>query len=140
MKNKPDYWYKQSAVVPFIKKDERVEVLIITSTKKRKWILPKGIVELNLTARESAMKEALEEAGVKGKLLSEKLGTYKYKKWGGNCKVKVYALNVYSILDKWEEQYRDRKWVNIDEIHNYIKNDNIIKLTNKLKNILTNNA
>lgn len=140
MKNKPEYWYKQSAVIPFIKTEERVEVLIITSTKKRKWILPKGIVEVNLTARESAMKEALEEAGVKGELLPEKLGTYKYKKWGGKCKVKVYALNVYSILDKWEEQYRDRKWVNIDEIHNYIENDNIIELTNKLKIILTNKA
>lgn len=136
MKNKPEYWYEQSAVIPFRKTAEMVEVLIITSTKKRKWIFPKGIIEENLTARESSVKEALEEAGVKGELLPEKLGAYKYKKWGGRCKVKVYALNVNSILDKWEEQYRDRKWVKINEIHNYIKNDNIIELANKLNNIL----
>ncbi len=140
MKNKPEYWYRQSAVIPYRKRAEIVEVLIITTTKKKKWIFPKGIIEENLTTRESAMKEALEEAGVKGELHPEKLGTYKYKKWAGKCKVKVYALNVYEILDKWEEQYRDRKWVNIDEIHNYIKNDNIIELTNKLKIIITNKA
>ena len=132
MKNKPEYWYKQSAVIPFRSIGEKTEILIITTRKKKKWIFPKGIIELKMTARESALKEALEEAGVEGILRSKKLGNYSYKKWGGICKVKVYALEVISIMDVWEENFRERKWVEINEVGKYINEKEVLKIVTKL--------
>ena len=42
---KPDYWYKQSAVIPYRKRDGKTKILLITSRSKNKWIIPKGIIE-----------------------------------------------------------------------------------------------
>ncbi len=133
MKNKPNYWYKQSAVIPFRKSGELLEILLITSRKKKKWIFPKGIIEIGLTSKESAEKEAFEEAGIKGKILPKKIGNYSYKKWGSKCKVKVFAMQVTMELREWEEDFRERRWTNISNIENYIKNRNIIKIVNKLR-------
>ena len=128
MKNKPKYWYKQSAVIPFRKTDGKMEVLIITTRKKKKWIFPKGIIEENLTARESATKEAFEEAGITGELLAHNLGKYTYKKWGGNCKVKVYGLRVNTILNNWEEDFRERKWIDILDVEKFIDNPKLLEI------------
>ncbi len=138
MKNKPDYWYKQSSVIPYRIINNKIEVLIISSRKKKKWIFPKGIVELDLSARESAIKEAFEEAGISGKLSPNRLGRYSYKKWGGKCKVKVYALKINKILDAWEESFRDRKWIEINNTSEYIKDKKILAIVNKLKFQLQN--
>ena len=138
MKNKPKYWYKQSAVIPYKKNGNKIEVLLVTTRKKKKWIIPKGIIEENLTARESAIKEAYEEAGIKGNLLPHKLGKYSYRKWGGKCKVKVYGMEVTSLSEFWEENFRERKWVSFSNIQNYIKNEKIIAITTTLKEILNN--
>jgi len=133
MKNKPEYWYKQSSVVPFRIVGNKVEILVIKTRKKKKWIFPKGIIEVGLSARESAIKEAFEEAGVKGKLLTEKLGGFSYKKWGGKCKVKVYGLEVITILDIWEENFRERKWIEISNAEKYISESEVLNILIKLK-------
>ena len=128
MNEKPEYWYKQSSVIPFKSNNEKLELLIIRSRKDKKWIFPKGIIEPTLTSQESAKKEAEEEAGVKGVIKDKYLGIYSYKKWGGKCKVKVYALEVKEILDIWEESFRLRRWINIDEVNKYISSKKIIKI------------
>lgn len=134
MKNKPNYWYKQSSVIPFRKENLSIEFLIITTRKKKNWTFPKGIIEKNLSAQDSAAKEALEEAGVRGLVLQEKLGKYSYKKWGGKCKVRVYALEVIELLDVWEEDFRERKWVMINELENYNINEKLIGMAGLLLN------
>ena len=139
MKKKPEYWYKQSSVIPFRKNEEDFEVLLITTRKKRKWILPKGIVDIGLTPKQSAVKEALEEAGIKGKLLPQKLGNYSYKKWGGKCDVEVFGLEVKIILDEWEESFRARKWVQLNEAEKFVHDPKILELLNNLFNELNRN-
>ena len=133
MKTKPDYWYEQSAVIPFRINNNKLEILLITTIKKKKWIIPKGIIEENLTEVESAEKEALEEAGVIGNVKPELIGKYKYKKWGGKCRVMVYALKADKILDRWDESFRDRKWIEINKVGEYILDKNLIKIIDKLK-------
>jgi phosphohistidine phosphatase len=133
MKNQPEYWYKQSAVIPFRCEGSNIVLLLIKSRKNKKWIFPKGIIEPGLSARDSAKKEALEEAGIEGSILNKKIGTFSYKKWGGKCKVKVYGIEVNMVLDEWEESFRERLWINISDIGKYIKNEKLIELVNKLK-------
>ncbi|MBI1375335.1 MAG: NUDIX domain-containing protein [Phycisphaera sp.] len=109
-------FYEQSAVAPFRVTDGRVEVLVITSLSGKKWIVPKGIVEPDLTPQQSAAQEAEEEAGVRGRVLDGELGYYEYDKWGGVCQVTVYAMRVTAELDDWlEADRRKRRWVSVDE-------------------------
>ena len=56
--------FSQSAVIPYRISKKGLEILLITSLKKKNWIVPKGYIEFNLTPFESAKKEAYEEAGV----------------------------------------------------------------------------
>ena len=138
MRKKPDYWYKQSAVIPFRILDNRFEVLIVKTRKNKNWIFPKGIIEIGFSAKSSAEKEALEEAGVKGNLLPKRIGKYSYKKWGGKCSVKVYGLEVDSIFDNYEEDFRDRKWVDIEKTANYILNEELLEIIKELKKMKNN--
>ena len=113
MRTQPDHYYNQSAVIPFRFRRDTLEVLLITSRRRKRWIIPKGIVEQDLTAIESAQKEAWEEAGVKGIVRGKSLGTYENEKWGGVCQVAVYAMKVKTIHDAWPEDDRTREWVDV---------------------------
>ena len=104
MRKKADWLFKQSAVVPYIKSDESVKIVLITSSSKNGWVIPKGTIERFLSPEESAAKEALEEAGITGNVISEIIAEYEYEKWGGICHVKVYPMEVLDIKDTWEEQ------------------------------------
>jgi len=135
---KPDYWYKQSAVIPYRERDCKTEILLITSRNKKKWIIPKGIIEPELSPQKSAAKEALEEAGVTGKVDEGIIATYKYKKWSGVCEVKIFAMRVNEILNEWEEDFRSRKWINLNNFEKFVKNNNLIKVLNKFRTLQKN--
>lgn len=137
---KPDYYYNQSAVIPFRIKSKGVEILLITSRKKKKWIIPKGIVEPDLLPGESAAKEAIEEAGIKGKVSEELLGEYKQEKWGGICNIKVYSMEVILQLEKWAEDFRRRKWVSIEEALVIIDNHDLKSILKEFGNSLNANG
>lgn len=113
--NKPEWYYTQSAVIPFQKNGDEIHIIVITSRNHKRWIVPKGIVEEALSPEDSAAKEALEEAGVKGQVYSNVIGEYQYEKWGGICTVQVFPLEVQEILENWEEMDRERKIVPLEE-------------------------
>jgi len=115
MSEKPRHFYRQSAVIPYRIRRGRLEVLLITSRKRKRWILPKGICEPNLSPAESAAKEALEEAGVEGRTSESIVGTYEYEKWGGTCTVQVFAMCVEILHDEWLESHRLRAWLSPTE-------------------------
>lgn len=110
-----EHSFKQSAVVPYRLVKGEIEVLLIT-TRKGRWIIPKGIIEPGLSAAESAAKEALEEAGAMGELDENEIGNYSYEKWGGICHVRVFLLRATKLLDTWDEQsFRRRQWLPLKE-------------------------
>jgi 8-oxo-dGTP pyrophosphatase MutT (NUDIX family) len=111
------HWiYNQSAVVPFRREDNDVQILLITSRRRKRWVIPKGIVEPDLTPQESAKQEAFEEAGISGRIIQEAIGEYTYDKWGGTCRVKVFLLEVENIFDDWPESFfRTREWLSLEE-------------------------
>ena len=115
--------YIQSGIIPFRRKDEHIEILLITNKKKDKWGIPKGLVEEGLSASESAQKEAFEEAGIYGRIYKPSLGKYSIKKWEGKCRIKVFAMEVTQILDKWPEDIlRKREWYSVEEAAGMVKN------------------
>lgn len=135
-RDKPDSFYKQSAVIPIVRKGNAVEVLLITSRKKRRWIVPKGIVEKNYTPADSAAKEALEEAGILGKTLPHPIGKYRYKKWGGVCTVEVFVMLVDRELNKWLESTRERRWLGLNKAVKTVEEAGLKKLMGRLEEFL----
>jgi len=118
----PEWFFNQSAVIPFRRTDDGIEVMLITTIRKKKWIIPKGVVEPGLSPRDSAAAEAFEEAGVHGHVLPEKVGEYRYRKWGGECAVSVYLMEVGEMCADWPERdMRDRRWMGVDEAAGLVK-------------------
>jgi 8-oxo-dGTP pyrophosphatase MutT (NUDIX family) len=108
--------YKQSGVIPYRHVNGRLEVLLITSRRRGRWIIPKGLIESGMSAAESAAMEAFEEAGVKGRISDQPIDEYSYKKWGGVCGVKVFLLEVEQVFDEWpESDIRGREWMSVDK-------------------------
>lgn len=108
--------FEQSAVIPYRIIDGQLEILLISSIRRGKWIIPKGFIEFNLTAFESAKKEAFEEAGIKGTNETIELGSFTIKKYGGNTKIIVYTMEVEKIKDEYpEKNLRKRKWFPVDK-------------------------
>ncbi|WP_296427951.1 NUDIX hydrolase [Yoonia sp.] len=94
-----------------------LEVLLVTSSRGR-WILPKGWPIDGLTAAEAAMQEAWEEAGVRaGTVADTALGSFRSDKQFDNgavvpCETQVFAIAVTEVVDDYPEaDRRDRIWV-----------------------------
>src|SRR5689334_17776367 len=122
MKTRPPWFYKQSGVIPYRITEAGLEILLVTSRRKGRWIIPKGIIDPGTTPLESACKEAYEEAGVRGHADPKILGEYRYQKWGGTCVVQVFALEVTYVLESWPEaEIRERKWMSQKEAANAIE-------------------
>jgi len=103
------------------KRGSQLEILLITSLNSKRWIIPKGWPEPELTPAENAAREAFEEAGVTGRISPKPIGIYHYlkeKKDGGGvpCSVQVFALHITKQLDDWPEKgARQMSWVPIEQ-------------------------
>lgn len=132
----PLHFFTQSAVIPYRKRKGALEVLLITSRRKKRWIIPKGIKELDMSAQQSAAKEAFEEAGIEGKVSHTSIGSYQNLKWGGKCTVRIYCMKVQKVHKKWNETWRKRKWVPIDDVSSYINNKKLQQVVLRLPALL----
>jgi phosphohistidine phosphatase len=132
MEQVPSHFYTQSAVIPYRQVQGQFEVLLITTRKKKRWVIPKGVMEPELSAADSATKEALEEAGIRGLVSASPIGSYAYDKWGGTCTVQVHTMGVREILDEWQESYRDREWVSIEEAVARVREPDLKQLMRQL--------
>lgn len=125
----PPWIYRQSAVVPYRWKGDELEVLIISSSGGKRWVVPKGIVEPGLSPAASAAAEAGEEAGVEGDVGTTPLGRFRYEKWGGTCEVEVYPMAVHHELSEWPEaSVRRRRWLPVDKAAEKVDRKKLRKL------------
>lgn len=93
-----------------------IEVLLVTGRKSGRWSIPKGWPMPGKSLAEAAAQEAFEEAGVKGTIDSNPIGTFRHVKQlniVGDLEVDivVHPLWVDRELEKWPEVgQRKRKW------------------------------
>jgi 8-oxo-dGTP pyrophosphatase MutT (NUDIX family) len=129
MKNRPCWFYNQAGVIPYRVIDTEVEILRITTRHRARWIIPKGVTNVGITAQESASKEAYEEAGVWGDISPDPVGEHPYDKWGGICTVQVYLLRVHTILGTWPEaDVRRRQWMPVSDAANSVEQPQLKRL------------
>ena len=107
---------QQAAAIPFRGTGKKLEICLIRRKGSKKWGIPKGFVDRGDTSKETALKEALEEAGLKGRLVGDAVGTYEYRKWGTKLDVTVYLMEVQDEEDEWDEaDIRDRQWASFED-------------------------
>lgn len=137
----PEWIFRQSAALPYRQGPDGLQFLLVTSRNGSHWILPKGIVEPGLTAPESAAKEAREEAGVEGHVKTRRLGSYRYKKWGGNCEVEIFPLAVTVEAEHWPESgLRRREWLSVPDALERIANDKLRKIVRRFSKTIDANT
>jgi len=112
----------QCAAIPYCRAElDEPRILLITSKRTRRWVLPKGWPKAGETLAAAAAREAFEEAGVLGGAPSEEsLGEYIYDKRVGDglvaCRVAVFALPVTGIASSWPERGRRAlRWCSPDQ-------------------------
>jgi 8-oxo-dGTP pyrophosphatase MutT (NUDIX family) len=94
----------------------KIQVLLVSSRRTGRWVIPKGWPEDGEAPAASALREAAEEAGVEGTVMPECLGVYSYVKHPDldealPCVVAVYSVKVRHLADDWpEKSERRRKW------------------------------
>ena len=124
----------QVAAIPFKYENDCLKILLLTTRKKRKWIVPKGWPVDGLSLYESAEKEAMEEAGVRGSISKEPIGDFIHNKTISRgqktpCKVITYSLLVTNQLLDWQEQKeRSRQWCTISEAAERVSNRGLSKI------------
>jgi 8-oxo-dGTP pyrophosphatase MutT (NUDIX family) len=131
MKKKHKKILRQSGVLPYQYKNDSIHILLVTTSSKKDWIIPKGNIEKNLTPRESALKEAAEEAGIKGVITGESIGSYTFrkKKTGRICSVEVFPMKVEKEVIEWEEEgKRERCWCTLEEAADRVSNPQLKEL------------
>lgn len=112
MASNPERIVPQAACVPFrFTSNNSLEILMIKRSSETLWGIPKGMIDGGNTARQTAIIEAFEEAGLRGDLLDKDLGMFDYEKNGRTCRVRVYALHVREELNEYDEVgFRERRW------------------------------
>jgi phosphohistidine phosphatase len=120
----------QACAVPYrTTEDGGIEFCLITSSGRGDWIFPKGIIDPGETPKQTAAKEAWEEAGLHGKIEGKPVGEYGYGKWGASLQVTAYLMRVAVEEDHWEEaDFRKRCWCAPKEARKLISRTKLLKL------------
>lgn len=137
MQTRPQFFYRQSGVVPVRRTADGLEILMITTRGSGRWTIPKGVVEKGSSARDSAVKEAFEEAGVRGHAGDAPVGTYRFVKWGDECTVEVYLLDVDEVLSRWPEALdRRRRWMSVSEAAASVRNEELREILRSVADLV----
>ena len=129
MAQKTSKVFQQSGVIPYRIIEGKLEILLITTRKRQGWVIPKGGLCKGMSPHDSAAKEAWEEAGVLGRVTTEKLGNYQYRKRGNIYRVNLFLLPVEEVLEDWPEATtRQRKWLEVNQAAELVKENSLKRI------------
>ena len=111
---------RQYAALPY-RRNAGVEGLLSSSRETTRWVLPKGWPMKSRKPHAAAAREAMEEAGLIGKIEKQPVGWYHYHKRLKNgatveCRVEVFPMLVEKERKSWpEKDQRTRRWFPLHE-------------------------
>ena len=111
-RRKPDSWYRQSGVIAVRIRDGAPQVLLVTSARGKRWVIPKGIVEESHTPAQLRGEGGLGRGGGdRAGRAPDAPGATATRSGTGSARVLVYRLDVDEIHREWPEAHvRRRKW------------------------------
>jgi 8-oxo-dGTP pyrophosphatase MutT (NUDIX family) len=117
----------QSAAIPYREGDAgELLVLLVSSRKRGRWILPKGRIGFGASPHRTAALEAFEEGGVLGAISTVPVGTYRQVKLTSTGEVTEIGVDAYPMfvnteLRWWPEMaVRKRCWMRIEDALNAV--------------------
>lgn len=135
----------QVAALPWRRVGGRIEVLLVTSRRTRRLIVPKGWPMAGCAPERAAEIEAMEEAGAFGTAGPVPLGCYRYEKLLDAApgavrapvslpvRVTVFPLRVRLLLPQWKEAAeRRRMWIGTGEARSAIGDPGLAALVARL--------
>lgn len=129
---------RQYAALPYRRtKKDVLEIMLVTSRETRRWIIPKGWPIAGVEPHNLAALEAMEEAGLLGKIADKPLGSYRYDKKRGdgsivNCEVDTFAFEVEQQMPAWPEQdQRKTQWFAPEEAASLVQEPELRDLIKK---------
>jgi 8-oxo-dGTP pyrophosphatase MutT (NUDIX family) len=113
----------QYGALPFsVSEDGGTRILLVTTRGRQGWIIPKGWPIRRLTPAATAAREAYEEAGLLGTVISDSpCGSFRHEKRGSPHRGAVYEVSVFLFaverqLRKWPERSeRLTRWFSPEE-------------------------
>jgi hypothetical protein len=127
---------KQFGAVPYRSRRGAIEVLLVTSRKSKRWIVPKGWPKSS--PQHTATAEAYEESGVLGKVHQEPLGSFEYRKKVGRgrqiwCTLELFPLVVHRESKRWPEKgERVRRWFRLSDAVERVNDSKLARVVQKL--------
>ncbi|ONK72133.1 uncharacterized protein A4U43_C04F16100 [Asparagus officinalis] len=111
---------------------DELEVLMISTPNRQDLVFPKGGWENDEAVHEAAIREAVEEAGVRGNINKKELGVWEFRSKSkqnscsqeGGCRGYMFALEVTEELESWpEKDTHHRRWVGVSEARELCRYD-----------------
>src|SRR5262245_53440249 len=116
--------HRQAAVIPYRIRKERIEVALVTTSRGKGWIVPKGSVDAGEQPRDAAIREADEEAGLRGVVARRPIGRYRHTNGNGPCRVDVYLMRVTKVRETWlEDGLSKRRWMRIPDAAEFLREE-----------------
>jgi CYTH domain-containing protein/8-oxo-dGTP pyrophosphatase MutT (NUDIX family) len=102
-------------VLPYIREEGGLKVMLITTRSNGTWIFPKGQPIPGKSEKEVALIEASEEAGIKGRITGHPL-IVSYIRGSEKTGILLFPMEITEISKKWQEKReRKRRLVSPDE-------------------------
>src|SRR3978361_2559412 len=100
---------KQFAALPYRMRNNDIEILLITTRKKRRWSVPKGWPIKRKSPQQTAATEAYEEAGVHGAVGDRRIGQFRNRRLKKQrpvmCDVQIFPLAVPGARENWPKKH-----------------------------------
>lgn len=128
---------RQVGAIPYTLVDGRAVYLIITSRRTGRWIFPKGDPMEDREPWEAAAQEAFEEAGIRGTIDQQPIGSYVTVKTSDLRRrvltVDLYPLHMTEQLEDWPEKgQRQRHWVTLADARRLLSDARLAELVEAL--------
>lgn len=127
----------QVAVIAVRRRPDGLEMCVTRRKTSGRWGIPKGYIDRGDTPEQAALNEAFEEAGLRGEIIGDAIGTYEYKKWHAPLTVAVYVMDVLEEEEDWQEMgLRDRSWHSLDDAARLLEDHPIQSLWDRVADSL----
>ena len=125
--------------VAFRKRGDQIDVAIISVGDKRRWQLPKGIIDSGESAESAAIREVREETGVETEMIGtiDKVEYWYYSK-SRDERIRFHKFVYFYLLryksgdiSNHDKEVDEARWAEIDEAHRLLTFKSEKKIVNE---------